>query len=255
MKKMSAVKICISVALTLICLLFSQSLRSQTSDYSPFSSGEKLSFRISWSNVMEAGKADMTVSNGDPKRKDSYRLVLKAKTSQSLAGVYDFKDEFISEFDTRLWAPRSFQKNFNEKARVVNERVDFDQVNRYAVWTQSKKPAHKIAIETGTQDPVSALYAMRTIALKPGMMLSFPVMDGGRTFQLEARVVSLELITTKLGSFSCHRTEIRIRPADSSSGERNIVLWFSDDPRRLPVLATVALPVGAAVIELIARMP
>lgn len=204
---------------------------------------------------MEAGKADLTVSNDDSKRKDCLRLVLKAMTSQSLAGVYDFKDEFVSEFDTRLWAPRSFQKNFTEKARVVNERLDFDQVNRYAVLTQSKKAAHKIVIETGTHDPVSALYAMRTIALKPGMMLSFPVMDGGRTFQLEARVVSLELITTKLGSFNSHRTEIRIRPVDSSSGERNIVIWFSNDPRRLPVLATVALPVGAAVIELIARTP
>lgn len=253
---MSAAKICIVVPLALICLLFPSSLRSQsTSDNSSFSSGEKLSFRISWSNVMEAGKADLTVSNEDSKRKDCLRLVLKAMTSQSLAGVYDFKDEFVSEFDTRLWAPRSFQKNFTEKARVVNERVDFDQVNRYAVLAQSKKAAHKIAIETGTQDPVSALYAMRTIALKPGMMLSFPVMDGGRTFQLEARVVSLELITTKLGSFNSHRTEIRIRPVDSSSGERHIVIWFSNDPRRLPVLATVALPVGAAVIELIARTP
>jgi hypothetical protein len=253
---MSVAKISRAILFILVCLWFSQPVRSQSpAENGPFLLGETLSFRISWSNSVDAGNADLTVSSGDPRSKDVLRLVLKAATNQNLAGTYSFKGEFVSQFDTKMWAPRSFRKNFTEKARIVDEKVDFDQLNRYAVVTQSNKPSRKIAIETGTQDPVSALYAMRTIALKPGMMLSYPMMDGGRTFQVEARVIALELITTKLGSFSSHRTEVRVRPIDSSSSEKTIVIWFSNDQRRLPVLATVALPVGAAVIELIARTP
>jgi hypothetical protein len=253
---MSAAKILIFIPMTLICFLFTQSLRSQSpSDNSPFPLGEKLSFRVSWSNIMEAGNADLTVSSGESGSKDVLRLVLKAMTSPTMTGTYSFKAEFLSEFDVKLWAPRSFRKNFTEKTRVVDEKVDFDQLNRYAIVTQSKKRSQKIAIETGTQDPISALYALRTIPLKPGMLLSFPVMDGGRTFKLEARVMAQELITTKLGSFNSHRIEVRIRPVDANSSERNIVLWFSNDQRRLPVLATIALPLGGAIIELIARTP
>jgi len=222
-KDMSAAKIFIFIPMTLVCLFFSQSIRSQSpSDNSPLPLNEKLSFRISWSNVLDAGNADLTVSSGDSRSKDSLQLVLKARTSQALTDTYNFKDELVSEFDLKLWASRSFQKNITEKNRVVDEKVNFDQLNRFAVVTQSRQPSRKIAIETGTQDPISALYAMRTIALKPGMMLSFPVMDGGRTFLLEAKVMGLELITTKLGSFSSHRTEVRIRPVDSSSSERNL---------------------------------
>jgi hypothetical protein len=256
MKEMSVAKIFLFIPMTLVCFLFTQLLVSQNlSENSPFPLGEKLSFRVSWSNVLEAGNADLTVSSGESRSKDVLRLVLQAKTSQTLTGTYSFKDEFVSEFDVKLWAPRSFRKNFTEKTRVVDEKVDFDQLNRYAIVTQSKTGSRKIAIETGTQDPISALYALRTIALRPGMMLSFPVMDGGRTFQLDARVMAQELITTKLGSFNSHRIEVRIRPVDANSSERNIVLWFSNDQRRLPVLATIALPIGAVIIELIARTP
>lgn len=255
-KKMSAGKIFLLAPMTLICLFSSQSLRSQSpADNSPFPPGEKLSFRISWSNVVDAGNAELTVNSGDSKSKDVLQLVLKAMTSPGLSGKYSFKDEFVSEFDLKLWAPRSFRKNFTERTRIVDEKVNFNQVNRFAVLTQHQMSSQKIVIETGTQDPVSALYVMRTIALKPGMMLSFPVMDGGRTYLLEARVLGLELITTKLGSFNSHRTEVHIRRLDSSSSEKSIVLWFSNDQRRFPVLATIALPVGSAIIELTARTP
>ncbi|MFN8008738.1 MAG: DUF3108 domain-containing protein [Terriglobia bacterium] len=226
-----------------------------SSENSPFAPGEKLSFRISWSNTVEAGNADLMVHNGNPGNKDEVRLVLKASTSPNLGGAYTFKDEFISDFNMQLWAPRSFQKNFTEKTRVVDEKVDFDQINRYAVVTRSKTLSQKIQIETGTQDPVSALYAIRSTALRAGMTLAFPVMDGGRTFQMEAKVNALELISTKLGNFNCHRLDIRLIPVSGSSNEKNIVVWFSNDQRRLPVLASIALPVGAAVIELTARTP
>jgi len=244
------------VVFLLFLMLPREAMQSQTQVNSPpFPIGEKLSFRVSWINAIDAGSADLTVSHGDSKSKDLLRFELKALTNPNLIAGYDFKDEFISYFDPGLSAPRSFHKNFTEKSRVVDEKMEFDQVNRYVVVTRSKKIARKISIETGTQDPISSLYAMRSIMLKPGMTLSFPVMDGDRTYQLEARVIGQELITTKLGNFNSHRTEIRIRPVDSSSNERAIVVWFSTDQRRLPVLATVSLPVGSAVIELIARNP
>jgi hypothetical protein len=228
--------------------------QSQANNF-PFPVGEKLSFRVSWSNTIDAGSADLTVGQANSTGNDLLRIQLKALTSPNLSNNYSFKDEFVSYFDLGLSAPRSFQKNFTERKRVVDEKMEFDQVNRHVVVTQSKKIARKFSIETGTQDPISSLYAMRIVTLRPGMTLSFPVMDGERTYRLDARVTGQELITTKLGNFNSHRTEIHIRPVDSSSSERTIVVWFSSDQRRLPVLAMVSLPVGSAVIELVSRTP
>jgi Protein of unknown function (DUF3108) len=68
-------------------------------------------------------------------------------------------------------------------------------------------------------------------------------------------VTGTELITTKLGSFETNRVEISILGSAPKLGEKKVTLWFSTDARRIPVLASVAFPVGAGVIELMAKTP
>src|SRR5437867_1574857 len=43
-----------------------------------FQVGERLTYRISWSNFMQAGTAELTVSPGSSTTANSYRLQLKA---------------------------------------------------------------------------------------------------------------------------------------------------------------------------------
>ena len=87
------------------------------------------------------------------------------------------------------------------------------------------------------------------------MQVAFTVLDGGIEYTLVARVVAAELITVKLGSFNAHRVEVSLRRESGPIANRSITAWISADARRLPVLVTVALPVGAAVIELTSATP
>lgn len=220
----------------------------------PFQPGENLTYRISWANIVEAGTAQLNVTStgGVP---SLLKLELRAKPARSMAATYPFSDEFVSYFDSALRAPSHYEKNFKERERVVKERVAFSQFQRTATFTNSKNQSKSLPIELGTQDPVSVLYALRCVGLSPGMQVTLPVLDGGTKYWLDAHVAATELITIKLGSFNAHRVEIGLRKESGAIGNRQITAWFATDAKQSPVLVTVALPIGAAVIELTGQTP
>lgn len=236
------------------CLVLRWVVAAPPSGSLPFPVGEKLSYRISWSNIVEAGSADLSVTAEDG-RPNGLRLQAKAVTAAAVAASYPFKDDFVSHFDALTRAPWLYEKNFTERKRVVRDRVTFNQAQRTALYTNSRNQSKQIPIEGGTQDPVSSLYALRSIGLTQGMRVTFPVLDGGIQYALEAHVVAEELITVKLGSFTAYRVEVNLRRESGPVTNRSITAWISSDARRLPVLVSVAMPVGAAVIELVSVTP
>jgi hypothetical protein len=244
----------LGVTAVAVLLLTTAKPQIEAADGSPIQAGEKLSYRISWSNVLEAGIAELSVTPSS-KVPHALKFELKASTSAALAPTYPFTDEFVSHFDTVLSAPALYEKSFTEKKRVVREQVNFNQLLRLATFTNSKNQSKRVPIEVGTQDPVSALYVLRSLGLTPGVQLAFPVLDGGTLYFLDASVAGTELMTTKLGSFKSSRVEVSIRRDGRVLEDKKITVWLTTDSRRLPVLASVALPVGAAVIELISQTP
>jgi hypothetical protein len=218
-------------------------------DTAPFQTGERLTYRISWSNFVEAGTAELTVGSGSQMIANSYRLQLKANSTPAISSLYSFTDEFVSLFDAGLAAPIRSEKSFVERKRKVKETIIFDQLNRSAILAANGQSS-RISIEAGTQDPLSALYAIRGLVLRPGLQVSLPVLDGGKTFQLDVRVTASDLISTALGSFNTHRVEASLRRDGVSLTDKRITIWFTSDNRKVPVLASVSLPVGSALIEL-----
>ncbi len=223
-----------------------------SADLTPFQTGETLRYRISWSNFVEAGTAELSVGPGNQMIANSYRLQLKANSTPAISSLYVFKDEFISLFDGSIAAPIRFEKNFTEKKRQVKETIAFDQLNRSATLDLHGQ-SYRILIEAGTQDPLSALYAIRGLVMRPGVQVSLPVLDGARTFQLDIRVTGSDLISTSLGSFNTHRVEAGLRRDGVSLSDKRMTIWFTSDNRKVPVLASVSLPVGSALIELISQ--
>jgi hypothetical protein len=218
-------------------------------DAVPFQAGERLSYRISWSNFVEAGTAELSVGQGSEMIANSYRLQLRANSTAAISGLYSFADDFVSLFDAGLAAPIQFEKNFVERKRRVRETLTFDQLNRTATLGVNGQSS-RISIEAGTQDPLSALYAIRGLVLRPGLQVSLPVLDGNKTFQLDVRVTASDLISTALGSFNTHRVEASLRRDGVAQTDKRITIWFTSDARKVPVLASVSLPVGSALIEL-----
>lgn len=219
----------------------------------PFQAGEKLTYRVSWSNFLDAGSVELLAAQTDPSAPSVFRLQLKAATTSAVSSLYPFKDEFTSLFDAVLGLPSRSEKSFVERKRIVKETVDFDQFGRTAYVFAPTRPRHKVPIDWGTQDPLSALYLIRGLNLKPGLQISFPVLDGGKLYQVDLQVTGSDLISTQAGSFPTQRLEIRLRRDAMVFSDKKLALWVSTDNRKLPVLAAVSLSFGSALIELTSR--
>lgn len=220
------------------------------SDPLPFEVGERLAYRVSWADTLEAGTAELRVASRDSKRSGAYRLVLDARSTPAVASVYRLQFQCSSLFDPHGGVSREYRKSFKENGRTVRDSVVFNPAGKTARYVDSREQASRLAIQLGAQDPVSAVYLVRSLRLKPGLRVLFPIVEGGETYEADVKVTGNELISTALGSFAAHRVEAVLRRGGSLLRDRKMTFWFSSDPRRIPVLASVSFPFGSLLVEL-----
>jgi hypothetical protein len=209
--------------------------------------GEKLTYRVSWEKILLAGTAELSVKGGGT----NLQFQLKAATSPSLAAMCSLQDDFLSTYDGILGAPVRYEKNFTLKQKTVKEIITFNQLGKSAQWMSPGRQTEGLNIEMGTQDPISSLYSVRNLGLKPGLRLIFPFVDGRKTYLLEVNVVNAELVSISSGTYNTLRTEVSWRGAGQPAGHRRMTLWLTNDTRKIPVLATISLPIGTGLVELI----
>lgn len=216
----------------------------------PFEVGERLAYRVSWAETLEAGRAELRVASRGSEGSGGYRLVLDAESTPAMTSVYRLQFQCSSLFDPHQGLSREYRRSFKENGRTVRDRVVFNPAGGTARYVDSNKQVNKLTIQLGAQDPVSAIYLLRTLGLKPGLRILFPIVEGGETFEADVRVAGSELISTALGSFAAHRVEAALRRGGSVLRDKKMTLWFTNDPRRIPVLASVSLPFGSLLVEL-----
>ena len=216
----------------------------------PFEVGERLAYRVSWAETLEAGTAELRVTSRSSKSSGAYRLVLDASSTPAMASVYQLQLLCSSLFDPHRGISREYRRSFKENGRTVRDRVVFNPGGGTASYVDSRKQVNKLTIQLGAQDPVSAIYLVRTLGIKPGLRILFPVVEGGETYEADVRVAGSELISTALGSFAAHRVEAVLRRGGSLMRDKKMTFWFTSDPRRIPVLASVSLPFGSLLVEL-----
>ena len=216
----------------------------------PFEVGERLAYRVSWAETLEAGTAELRVTSGGSKGSGAYRLVLDATSAPAMASVYRLQLQCSSLFDPHRGISREYRRSFKENGRTVRDSVVFNPAGGTARYVDSGKQVNRLTIQLGAQDPVSAIYLVRTLGLKPGLRVLFPIVEGGVTYEADIRVAGSELISTALGSFAAHRVEAVLRRGGSLMRDKKMTFWFTSDPRRIPVLASVSLPFGSLLVEL-----
>ena len=216
----------------------------------PFEVGERLAYRVSWAEALEAGTAELRVASRGSKGSGAYRLVLDAGSTPAMASVYRLQFQCSSLFDPHRGISREYRRSFKENGRTVRDSVVFSPAGGTATYVDSGEQVNKLPIRLGAQDPLSAIYLVRTLGLKPGLRVLFPIVEGGETYEADVRVAGSELISIALGSFASHRVEAVLRRGGSLMRDKKMTFWFTSDPRRIPVLASVSLPFGSLLVEL-----
>jgi len=211
-----------------------------------FQPGEKLQYRVSWGKILSAGTFEVAVKNSQ----NLFEFALHVQPSPAASALCSLSGEISSRYDPTNGFPVLYQKVFTLNKKNANEVTQFNQLGRSAHWQALEKPPREIAIEVGTQDPVSALYSIRNLGLRPGMQLYLPLLDGGKKYLLEVRVTGTELVSISLGSFKTLRLEVGLYLEGRIVPNKRFIVWLTDDSRKIPVLASITLPFGGGLVEL-----
>jgi hypothetical protein len=115
------------------------------------------------------------------------------------------------------------------------------------------KPPRKIAstIQDQTHDIISGIYALRLLPLAVGKTFDFTVSDSGLVYDIPVKVTGREIQKSVLGKVWCFKVEPQVfGPGKLIEKEGSMIIWITDDARRIPVRSQINAPLGKIEVKL-----
>jgi hypothetical protein len=213
----------------------------------PFHVGEKLEFDIGWSSYITAGTATLTVQEKKPSYgSTAYYVVADGRPTPLLSKLYTLYYKVDTLLDVYSLLPQRGSVYSEEGKRHRMKVTLFDHPAKKASYEVQTATLVKkdLRLPAYTQDGLSALYVMRSIALTPGDKFNMPVADNGNVYTVQMSVGAVEPIKTGMGSIPSVKVTPLIKAAGGETPGSGLAIWFSNDARHLPVRIEAQLVVG-----------
>jgi hypothetical protein len=241
--------------------VFSQPSAATRDAKLPFVVGETLSYEAKVSKIIRGiAVADLTFTVAKAAGDDSLLVKAEAKSKGSLLKLfrYSFLQELDSTIGTDEFRVLKTVKHDVQKDRVRDSEADFNYRDRRVIYTESDpnqpmRPPRRIASELDgvTHDLVSAIYSLRVLPLTVGSTYVVKISDSGLVYDIPVRVTAREKQKTIFGNVMCLRIEPDVfGPRRLIENEGSMVLWITDDARRIPVRSVVDASIGKVDIKL-----
>ncbi len=199
-----------------------------------FPQHETLIFSVDW-RVFQAGTAVFHLDASGPDEKIS----ATADTIGAVNMLFPVVDRFQSGLNTKTGCSTGFSKQIGEGRRRVASELSFDYAHghqdEYArnlvKGTATRKQANIPACVT---DSLAAIFYTQSQPLVVGQTLEFPLADSMRTVTVGMKVEGREEIKTPAGTFQTVKVQVT---ADEGivKNRGHIWIWYTDDPRHIPV--------------------
>jgi hypothetical protein len=214
-----------------------------------FPSQETLVYNIQW-RLIDAGDARLTQ---DPKTSK-----LRLESSGLVSKLYKLDDSYDLEMQGDFCAV-STALDALERSRHRETRVIYDYSKGKANYVErdllknTVMKTSEVEIPPCTHDIVGALYKLRTLKLEPGQSTQMAVSDGKKSVSARIEAQQKEEVKTKAGTFNTTRYEAFVFGGTLFTRKAQLLIWISDDARRLPVQIRVRLsfPIGTINLELV----
>lgn len=227
----------------------------------PFAQGETLNYEAKLSKIFPGiPAADLTLSVVPTASASDFIVRARVVSKGTLLKLlrFSFQQQYQSLIDPIRFRALKTTKHDVQKDRVRDSEAVFDYAEKTVTFleTDPKEPMkapRRIAssIQDQTQDLISGLYALRLLPLAVGKSFDSTVSDSGLVFEVPVKVTARELQKTIFGKIWCYRVEPQVfGPGRMIEQEGSLVIWISDDARRVPVRAQVNSPVGRIEIKL-----
>ena len=218
-----------------------------------FKEGEKLTFEISYGFVT-AGEAVMEI---DPEfqtmnGRKCYDIRFYVNSTSSFDWVYKVRDFYRTYVDAEGLFPWRFEQHIKEGNYQRDFEAIFDQQNLKAkTFTGEKDPKKfegEFDIPMYVQDAMSAFYYARTFdysKMKTGDITMIQNFYKDKTYPLEVKYLGKETIEVPAGEFRCIKVEPLVQEGGLFKSEGSIVVWMTDDDRKMPVKVKTKVVIGS----------
>jgi hypothetical protein len=227
----------------------------------PFVDGETLTYEGKISKIIQGiAVADLTLTLAKAPGGEDYLVKAEAKSKGSLLKLFrfSFQQEMQSSIDSDNFRALKTVKHDVQKERVRNSEALFDYSERRVTYVETDpnepmRPPRRIAseINEASHDIISGVYSLRMMPLAVGKTFWMSVSDSGLVYEIPVRVTAREQQKTIFGKKWCYRVEPEVFGNDRLiEREGKMIIWITDDERRLPIRSQVFSPYGKIEIKL-----
>lgn len=216
----------------------------------PFAPGEKLTYDVMWT-VFRAGEVTTTLRTTGEGKRDAYEVTATARSEGFVPLLFYVDNIYRATSSPQTLCSQGIDKKVNEGHRHKDTKIAFDYNRKLALLnerdlSQPNAPP-KVAeydIPPCVEDVVTAFYYLRRQRLEIGRNIELPVNDGSKTQRVIVEVQARDKVQTPMGTFDAFRVEPKVFNGLLKRKGR-MLIWFSADPRQLPLRIKAMISVGS----------
>src|SRR5439155_1899853 len=208
-----------------------------------FTAGETLDYELTWIGVAGGGLR-MTIGP-QPQDPAHFKITSVAQSSSSFAFLFKVRDQITSIVNADDFSTVRYEKHLNERGRYKDDITTIDEKRKVATRRRPNHDSDVVPVPKPVFDPLSLVFHLRDLPLQPGTVERFTVFADGKVYTLEAKITRRETLQTPTGSFKTVVVEPKMLAGGLFRDEGDLTIWYSDDPRHVPVQIQTDLKVGA----------
>ena len=217
-------------------------------DNSAFGVGERLVFDISY-GLITAGEATLTIAGYDSiAGRTAFRVEVLVNSLPSFSWIYKVEDRYLTFIDVEAIASLRFEQHIREGSYVRDFVAEFDHPNGVARTSEGEFP-----IPPYVHDIMSAFYYARTLdlgSMQDGDLVTLQNFYKDKTYDLGVRILGRQELEVPAGTFHTIVVEPLVREGGLFKSEGRIVIWLTDDERKMPVRVNTKVIIGSIDTEL-----
>ena len=214
-----------------------------------FSSGEKLTYRISYILAgvsLNGGEATFNTSLEKYQGKNVYHVVAEGKSTHDL--FFKVRDKYESYIDTSTLQPYKFIRNVDEGGYKTFEDVSFYKATNTAITNSGT-----YNVPSCVQDVISAIFYARNIDFDryhANDTIPFDMFLDRRVYHLHIRYLGKTTIRTKYGKFHTIKFKPLLVKGNMFEGGEKMTVWVTDDPNHIAVRIESPVSVGKVDVDM-----
>jgi hypothetical protein len=213
-----------------------------------FSVGERLVFDVGY-GFITAGEAVMAVPKIDTLNdRECFQVLFTVNSTPSFSWIYKVEDRYETYLDREGLFPWRFVQKIREGKYRRDFAADFDQVNHIARTTEGE-----YVVPPFVHDIVSAFYFVRTMDFSKSRVGEKTFLENfykDKTYPLAVKFLGRQRIKVDAGTFNCVIVEPMIREGGLFKSDGRVIVWLTDDERKIPVKVSTQVVIGSIDAEL-----